>query len=140
GGARAEPRAAPDQAGEPDAAMPGAALGPETFEDVVALVRERRDIALVHALERTVRLVRFEPGRLEIAPLAAAPAGLAGDLGRKLTEWTGARWIVTVSGEAGAATLHEQRQAERARQVSDARADLAVSAILAEFPGAEIVD
>jgi DNA polymerase-3 subunit gamma/tau len=84
--------------------------------------------------------VRFEPGRIEIALTEDASADLAGDLGRKLGEWTGQRWIVAVSHEAAPPTIAEVRTAARAQLVSDARADPVVSAVLSHFPGAEIVD
>ena len=37
------------------------------FEDLIALAAEKRDVSLKSALERDVRLVRFEDGQLEIA-------------------------------------------------------------------------
>ena len=37
------------------------------FEDLIALATEKRDVSLKSALERDVRLVRFEDGQLEIA-------------------------------------------------------------------------
>ena len=40
-----------------------------------------------------------------------APANLANRLGARLTEWTGRRWVVSVSGEPGAPSLEQQAQA-----------------------------
>ena len=37
------------------------------FEDLVALAAEKRDLQLKVALERDVRLVRFEDGQIEFA-------------------------------------------------------------------------
>ena len=54
------------------------------FADLIALVGERRDLQLKTALERDVRLVRFEDGRLEIALEPSAAKTLIGDLGRRL--------------------------------------------------------
>src|SRR4029450_13725482 len=50
------------------------------FEDVVALAGEKREIVLKAALERDVRLLRFEEGRLEIALNDGASRTLANDL------------------------------------------------------------
>ncbi|MCC2112376.1 MAG: DNA polymerase III subunit gamma/tau, partial [Hyphomicrobiales bacterium] len=110
------------------------------FEDVVALAAERRDLPLKFALERHVRLVRFEPGRIELALTEDAPATLVHELSRKLADWTGARWMVSVSKEAGQPTLAEKAAAEKTRLKSDARTDPLVAAVLERFPGAEIVD
>ena len=71
------------------------------FEELVTLAAEKRDLALKSALERDVRLVRFEDGRLEIALEASAPRTLTGELSKKLSDWTGRRWMVIVSAETG---------------------------------------
>ncbi|HUG61834.1 MAG TPA: DNA polymerase III subunit gamma/tau [Methylomirabilota bacterium] len=111
-----------------------------SFEDVVRLAEARRDVGLKFALERHVRLAQFEDGHISFTPVAGANAGLAGEIGRKLTQWTGRRWIASVSRDGTGETLHEKREAARNRLVDDARADPTVAAILARFPGAEIVD
>jgi DNA polymerase-3 subunit gamma/tau len=133
--ALAEPRAMPAARSEP---APGPRL--RRFEDVVALAGERREIGLKSALERDVRLVRFEEGRIEFAPAEGASRTLANDLARRLDDWTGRRWVVAVSSEPGAATLYEQRQAAERERKSDAAGHPLVQAVLAKFPGAQIVD
>src|SRR6202044_3462586 len=78
----------------------------QSFEDLVALAAEKRDLAMKSALERDVRLVRFEDGRLEISLEASAPKALTGELSKKLANWTGRRWMVIVSAEPGVPSLH----------------------------------
>src|SRR5262249_57317803 len=43
------------------------------FEELIALAEEKRDLPTRTALERDVRLVRFEDGKLEIALESGAP-------------------------------------------------------------------
>jgi AAA+ superfamily predicted ATPase len=93
-------------------AAPARAL--ENFEDLVALADEKRDLAIKSALERDVRLVRFEDGRLEIGLEGSAPKALSGDLSKKLNDWTGRRWMVIVSAEPGQPTLYAQAQMREA--------------------------
>jgi DNA polymerase-3 subunit gamma/tau len=131
--------AAPSRAPAPAAeARPAHRIA--AFADLVAFAGEKREIRLKHALETAVRLIRFEPGRMEVAFTADAPSDLAGELSRKLEAWTGTRWMVAVAGEGGAPTLAEARRAAREQLVDDARADALVAAVLERFPGAEIVD
>ena len=111
-----------------------------SFEDLVALAAERRDLTIKSALERDVRLVRFEDGRLEISLEASAPKSLTGELSKKLSDWTGRRWMVIVSAEPGAPSLYAQAQMRKADLKDGVRADPLVQAVLARFPGAEIVD
>ena len=75
------------------------------FEDLIALAAEKRDVSLKSALERDVRLVRFEDGQLEIALEPSAAKMLVGELSKKLHDWTGRRWMVVVSAEPGAPSL-----------------------------------
>ncbi|WP_421725291.1 DNA polymerase III subunit gamma/tau [Bauldia sp.] len=112
----------------------------DSFEDLVALAGTKRDLKWKHALEHQVRVIHFEDGRVDLAPTADAPASLPGDLSRQLEHWTGRRWMVAVAREAAAPTVAEARQAARDRLVDDAKADPAVAAVLAAFPGAEVVD
>ena len=82
-------------------------------------------------LIRQIRLLRLQ---------GASRTLIAGRLGRKLGEWTGMRWIVSVSRTQGRPTLHEEREANRHQMVSDAKAEPTVAALLSAFPGAKVVD
>jgi len=117
-----------------------AARALHSFEDLLALAAEKRDLAIKSALERDVRLVRFEDGRLEIGLEASAPKTLTGELAKKLGNWTGRRWMVIVSAEPGAPSLYAQAQARKAELKDGVRGDPLVQALLNRFPGAEIVD
>jgi DNA polymerase-3 subunit gamma/tau len=110
------------------------------FEDLIALAAEKRDLNIKTALERDVRLVRFEDGTLEIALEPSAAKTLVGDLSKRLNDWTGRRWMVAVSAEAGAPSLRTQAEARKAELKDTVRADPLVQAVLSRFPGAEIVD
>jgi DNA polymerase-3 subunit gamma/tau len=109
------------------------------FEDLIALAAAKRDLTMKSALERDVRLVRFEDGSLEIALEPSAAKTLVGELSKKLGDWTGRRWMVVVSAEPGAPSLRAQAEARRAELKNDVRSDPLVEAVLARFPGAEIV-
>ncbi len=123
-----------------EAAPPAAApLVLARFEDLVALAAEKRDLQTRGALERDVRLVRFEPGRLEVALEPSASKAIVSDLARKISQWTGQRWMVVVSGEQGQPTIREQNEARRAALERGVQSDPLVKAVLAKFPGAQIV-
>ena len=114
-------------------------LAVASFAELIALAAEKRDLATKTALERDVRLVRFEDGKLEIALEPSARKTLVNDLSRKLSEWTGKRWMVVVSAETGAPTVQQQNVAQQSALEQGVRADPLVQAVLARFPGAEIV-
>ncbi len=112
----------------------------ETFEDIVALVRARRDVSLLVEIETGLRLVKYMPGRIEFEPAEGAAPDLAARLAQRLRSWTGVRWGVSIVGSGGGPTLAETR----ARAFGDLKVKAAshplVQAVLAAFPGAELKD
>ncbi len=110
-----------------------------SFEDVAALAGRMRDPRLKRALERDVRLVRFEPGRIELSIEPGGARTVVQDLIRRLSEWTGERWMVVVSNEPGGPTLKEREDAAARAEARDLHDDPLVRSALARFPGAEIV-
>lgn len=130
-------RVAAETAARP-ASRATAALALENFDGVIALAGEKRDAILKLHLEDHVRLVRFAPGRIEINVLDGAPTDLAGDLGRKLTDWTGERWIVTVTAEQGAEPVGVVKRRNLARDMEEVREHPAVAALLSGLPNATI--
>ena len=113
---------------------------PQSFEEVVALASRHRDITMKLALERDVRLVRFEQGRIEFALADHGNRLLANDLSKRLKEWTGQTWLVAIVNAEGSATLREQAVAARDKRENDAANHPAVRAVMERFPGARIVD
>jgi DNA polymerase-3 subunit gamma/tau len=133
------PKPAPSPVAETeDPAPPPSPAEPKSFEEVVALAEEKRDLKLKHALSEQVRLVRFRPGHLELNPLPTAPKELGQELMRKLKAWTGRVWIVALSGEEGAAPLGVQRREREAREIERIRDHPEVKQVLQHFPDARI--
>ncbi len=113
-------------------------LQPDNFKAVVDLFRKRREMILYSHLQSSVHLVRFAPGRIEVRPTADAPRDLVNRISAFLGEWTGRRWVVTVSGETGEETLGDQARAEEQRLIDEAESDDLVRAVKDAFPGAAV--
>jgi len=123
-------------ASEPD---PRADLpNPTSFLEVLELFDQHREAVLRTHLWANVHLVRFEPGRIELRPAEAAPRDLPNRLGQLLGQWTGRRWVVSVSAEPGRPTLREDHDARDQAMRSAAAHDPLVRAVLDTFPGARI--
>jgi DNA polymerase-3 subunit gamma/tau len=131
------PQTARDLAPQPAQALPTVVI--DTFEQLVVLAGEKRDIQMKMALQRDVRLVRCEDGKLEIALEQSAPRTLVNDLSRKLQQWTGRQWVVIISREQGAQTLKAVAEAKQAELEVGVQSDPLVRAVLEKFPGAQIV-
>jgi DNA polymerase-3 subunit gamma/tau len=111
-----------------------------TFDQVVELIRQKRDMLLLNEVETGLRLVRYSPGRIEFEPAPGARPDLAARLGQRLQGWTGGRWGVSVVGSGGQPTLAEQRNADFAKVKAEAADNPLVQAILTAFPGARIAE
>ena len=111
-----------------------------TFDQVVALIREKRDMKLLVEVENSLRLVHYAPGRIEFQPAADAAPDLAARLSQRLQSWTGTRWGVSVTGFGGAATITETRDKDRLDAEADVTRLPLVQAVLAAFPGAKIAE
>jgi DNA polymerase-3 subunit gamma/tau len=111
---------------------------PVTLTDIVALAETHDEMLLAARIRNHVRLVSLKSGRLEIALTGNAPEKLAGDLAKQLGQWTGQRWLVSLSDEQGSTTLAEDAAAAAAK-IHDAIAkDPLVTKIMEIFPGASI--
>ncbi|WP_149141274.1 DNA polymerase III subunit gamma/tau [Gemmobacter caeruleus] len=111
-----------------------------TFDHVLDLIRDKRDMTLLFAVESHVRLAKYAPGRIEFEPAANAPRDLAATLAQRLQGWTGSRWAVSVVGSGGAPTVAELRDADRRQAETEALENPLVQAVLASFPGAKITE
>ncbi|MFL6837631.1 MAG: DNA polymerase III subunit gamma/tau, partial [Bradyrhizobium sp.] len=140
------PRGSAEASMRPHAVAPSAetqsapALRITSFPQLVALAGEKRDLLTKGALEADVRLVRIEDGRLEVALERQASRTLVNDLSRKLELWTGRRWTVIVSNEAGQPTLRSQNELAKNARERAAEADPRVQEVLARFPGAKVIE
>jgi DNA polymerase-3 subunit gamma/tau len=136
--ARAEPVAQPMLRDQPQAYA--AEPMPADWRAAVELFAKYRQGQLNYHLTSSCKLVRFEAGRIELNVLPSAPRDLASRVGSLLSEWTGARWMVTISSAQGEATLAEQDAARESAQMAEVRAHPTVAKLFEAFPEAKIVE
>jgi DNA polymerase III subunit gamma/tau len=139
GGSAARAGAAPLMATQPSpGAAPQAAL--RNFDDVVALIDQRRDIALKLDVEKYLRLISFRTGAISFEPAPGAPNNLSQRLSARLKEWTGQPWLVAAEGGGGAETLAETKAKELEVARVETLADPFVRQVMEVFPGAELTE
>ncbi len=111
----------------------------ENFQELIALAEIKRDIQLKIALENDVRLVRFEHGRIEFELAPGGARDLASNLIQKIQAWTNERWVISVVASGGKSTVKERRMLKEREKRTDLESDPLVTAVMAEFPGAQII-
>jgi DNA polymerase-3 subunit gamma/tau len=137
--ARSMTQAAPMMmpASEPDMfSAPVALAQPQNFDEVLALFEQKKEIILHRYLDRDASLVSFRSGALEINFSQNVPQDVIGKISQKLTEWTGQRWMLTLSQAQGEAPRYTTRQTLAAEKMEAARNHPLVAEVLQLFSGA----
>ena len=133
--AQAEPAPRPAQAED----RAGAPL--RTIDDLAEMIDAAREIRLLVDVQRYVRLVAIDAGKLVFEPADGAPEDLSTRLAQFLKDQTGARWLVDGRSQSrGQETLEERRLRQREESFEAARRDPAVRKALDVFPNAELLD
>ena len=111
---------------------------PQSFEQVVALIGEKREVGLQMDVQRYVRPVAFKPGAITYESLEGAPVDLARRLSSRLKDWTGRTWLIAANGQGGGETMIEIDRRKRSEQRAEIEADPFVVAVMQAFPGTVI--
>ncbi len=111
---------------------------PQTFEQVVALIGEKREVGLQMDVQRYVKPVAFKPGAITYESAPGAPVDLARKLSSRLRDWTGRTWLIAANGQGGGETMIEIDRRKRGQERAEIEADPFVTAVMAAFPGAVI--
>jgi DNA polymerase-3 subunit gamma/tau len=110
----------------------------QSFDDVLKLIADKRDVTLKLDVERYVRLVDFKPGVIAFEPAPGAPPNLSQRLSGKLKEWTGQPWMMDIQS-GGQETGFERDKRQEGEQRAKVEADPFVLSVMAAFPGTQIV-
>lgn len=113
---------------------------PTSFAELVAALRSHGHAPLAGMLHGGARVLRFEPGRVEISLGPAMPGDIPGRLAEAAKAVTGQRWVVVVGRGEGQPTLAEQAQARRELRLRELQDEPSIRRVLDAFPGAQIVD
>ena len=79
-----------------------------SFEDLIYLASKKREIQLKYDLERNVNLIKFSEGKIDISFNQKLDKNFVRNLSARLVEWTGNRWVITLSKEVGNKTFLEK--------------------------------
>ena len=93
---------------------------------------------LKYDLEKNVSLVKFSNGQMEFSFNENIDKNFIKNLSKKLLEWTGKRWIITLSKEKGQPTHQEVKLEKKQTQLTEAMKTNAYKKILEVFPDAKL--
>ncbi len=111
-----------------------------SFDDLLLICSEKKEIKLKYELEKNVNLVKFEKNRIEISFNDSLDKDFVKDLSSKLFEWTDERWIITFSKSKGGMSVKEKQLNDKKLLIEQVKTSEAYKNIIENFPDAELID
>ena len=112
----------------------------QSFQELVDLANKYREIELKFDLERNVRLVKFEQGKIDISFNENLSKDFIKNISQKLNEWTGKRWIISLSKDEGQTTVYVNKSKLKSELMEAMKKSEVYKKITEAFPDAELVD
>ena len=112
----------------------------KNFEDLIEICLEKKEMKLKYELENNVNLVKFEKLRIEISFNEKLDKNFIKDLTFKLQEWTGERWIITLSKATGEISLKEKLKKEKNQKIETIQKSKFFLDLKEKFPDIKLID
>ena len=112
----------------------------KSFNELVELCSEKKEIKLRYELEKNVNLVKFENGRIEISFNDNLDKDFVKNLSTKLLEWTNQRWIISFSKQQGNVSIKEQEKNKQNQLIENTKKSELFKKVLSYFSDAELID
>ena len=110
------------------------------MEDLIEVCIKHKELKLKYELEKNVNLVKFEKNLIEISFNESLDKNFVKDLSSKLFEWTGERWIITLSQIKGEISIENKKKNLKKVILDKAKKLEIYKDVLKNFPDAELMD
>ena len=101
---------------------------------------KEKEVELKFDLERNVKLVSFNKGKIDISFNEKLNRSFIKNLTEKLLLWTGERWIISLSKNSDAKSIYEQDMEKKSSKLEEfKKSDLALQ-IEEAFPDAKLIN
>jgi DNA polymerase III subunit gamma/tau len=112
----------------------------KNFQDLIDLSNKEKEVELKFDLERNVKLVSFNRGKIDISFNVNLNKNFIKNLTEKLLSWTGERWIISLSKNTEAKSLYEQKIEKKFNKLEDFKKSALAKQIEEAFPDAKLLD
>ena len=110
----------------------------EGLDDLIKLAGQEKEIELKYDLERNVKLVSFDKGKISISFNDKLNKNFIKLLSEKLRKWTGERWIISLSKDEGQKTIYEKNVLKEKKEFEEGQKSDTVKKIKKSFSDAEL--
>ena len=112
----------------------------KNFDQLIKLVSKKREIELKYDLERNVNLVKFSEGKIDINFNEKLSKSFIRNLSEKLFEWTGRRWVISLTREKGEKTYIEKNLINKKNLLEKEKEGELYKNFKKNFPDAELIE
>ena len=111
-----------------------------SFNELIEICSEKKEIKLKYELEKNVNLVSFEKYRIEISFNDNLDKNFVKDLSLKLFEWTGQRWIISFSKMKGEISIKEKEKNQKDQLFKEVENSELYKRVFDKFSDVNLID
>ena len=111
-----------------------------SFQDLINQSNKEKEIELKYDLERNVKLLSFNKGKIDISFNEKLNKNFIKNLTEKLYYWTGERWIISLSKNTQAKSIYEKNLENKKMIIEEYKKSKLSQEIKNSFPDAELID
>ena len=112
----------------------------KSFQDLIDQSNKEKEIELKYDLERNVKLVNFNKGKINISFNDKLNKNFIKNLSEKLLQWTGDRWIISLSQNAEAKSIYERNLESKKILMEEFKKTDTAKKLEQAFPDAKLID
>ena len=111
-----------------------------SLEDLIKLSSTKKDIELKYDLEKNVNLIKFSNGKIDISFNENLAKNFVKNLSAKLLEWTGKRWLITLTKAQGQKTFSELKFIKKEKLLEEEKNGEIYKKFKSIFSDAELIE
>jgi len=111
-----------------------------SFQDLLDQAKQEKEVELKFDLERNVKLVSFNRGKIDISFNEKLNKNFIKNLTEKLLLWTGERWMISLSKNNDAKSLYEKNIEHKSYKLAEFKKSDLAKQMEEAFPDAKLVD
>ena len=111
----------------------------QSISELIEICSQKKEIELKFELENNVNLVSFKNNNIEISFNENLDKNFIKNLSSKLYEWTGERWIITLSKKKGYKSINEIELQKEKKNIKQLEQTNSYEKMLKFFPDIEIL-